>query len=749
MFDKGQEIALGANRYRLEEPLPTQGGHACVWLASSAFQEGRFVIKYPNFKKFRHRALEDLIVRARTEAELLQQFTHDATTNHICPLHDNGTVQTTVGDIPVLVLPYLPGKLPDDIKDGEANYSVGDALRWLKQIAIALRYLHEAEHKHLIHRDLKPGNVLLDSMGDIRLIDLGITKPSRQGDGETTSSMLTTQWAAPEQIIPVDQHADGTRLFRVSTSADVYSLGLLAYYLLSQGKAIAYQAHVISRSHTNLGNQYWQEQQQRLKTWEQALTDLACLTEEKRKESDKSQFIAHLKMLVERERETVSPSGTLIGTLSPILPDAEWFANQCWTWLAQMLSPLPAQRPNAQQVIHYLDQALLMLQPKLDTLLVQPVVTQIAMGEPPKFTVKLQGENLPPILDWLQVTLNGSVVTKGLTWKLQSPVDAAALVNDEVLTQLQLPPMQTAGTFELEVIGEIQGQAFCDASCTFSVVQTASQLWQQGNHAGAILLEPRPEWLDALEQQLDGSLDAAYQHLQFLREVQGKYPGQQVLQQRVKAFNQSHQSTPKLPAHPVVSEGPRNERAWVLASFGALLGAGITSVVAFALDPVVPSEPQASPSTPQALLSISTTPDTDKAQLQQQLETVMKERDKLKQKLSELPVVKEPQTKESRPTPASQPVTQLPLMADTKVAALEKAKDILFKEDKAQYSKLPELLNPWVEAKEGEAMMMMGIMYVLGDKGIKRDETKGCGLLKQAKEKNTEKASKAYADLCG
>ncbi len=755
MFDKGQEITLGANRYRLESPLSTQGGHACVWLASSAVQEGQFVVKYPNFKKFQHRTLDDLIKRANAEADLLRQFTPDASTNYICPLQDSGTVQTPVGNIPVLVLPYLSGKLPDDIKDGAANYSVGEALRWLKQIAIALRYLHTAEHQHLIHRDLKPANVLLDSEGDIRLIDLGIAKPARQEDGKTTSSMLTTQWAAPEQIIPVDQHTDGTRLFRVSTSADVYSLGLLAYYLLSQGKSIAYQAHVISRNHTNLGNQYWAEQQQQLKTWEQALTDLACLTESNHKASDKNQFITHLTALLERERNTLSPSGTLISTLSPSLPDAAWFANQCWIWVAQLLSPLPTQRPDAQQAIAYLDQALLMLQPRLDTLLMQPRTSQIVMGEPPRFTVTLQGKNLPPITRWLQVILDGAVITNGLTWTLQAPVDTAAGVNDEVLAELQLPPLQTAGRFELEVIAEVQGQDFRTASCTFTVVQTASQWWQQGNYAAAILLEPRPEWLDTLAQQLDGSLAAAFQHLQFLQEVQRQYPEQPALQQRIQAFNQCYQPTPaKTPV-------------WVWAASGALLGAVVTFALSFSV-----LTPSSLPHTPQALLTVPTPPDTDKLQLQQQLEAITKERDQLKQTVTDKlqlqqqleAITKErdqlKQTVSATKAPEPPVITPAPKppvpVADSTDEVLATVKNILSKKDTAQYAKLPELLKPLLEtdngaAKNSEALFLMGVLHLLdsGVKGVKPDKQAAykqaaCKRLEESKALGNTQAGELY-----
>lgn len=712
MFEKGQEIKLGGNCYQLQDTLPTQGGHACVWLARCVTQEGQFVVKYPNLKPFKYhnKLLQDFIGRAKSEADLLRQFMPDISTNHLCPLLDSGMVDTPWGEVPVLVLPYLPSKLPEDLHDGKATYSVGDALRWLRQIAQALQYLHSPEQGHMIHRDLKPGNILLDSQGDIRLIDLGITKPARQDGGETTSTMLTTQWAAPEQMIPVDQK-EGERLFRVSTSADIYSLGLLAYYWLSQGKLTAYQDRVITRGHATLGNQYWEDQQKKIRTWEESLTDLAVLTEGKRKNSDQSQFVLHLQTLLDNGRDHISANGTLMGELPPMLPDAQWFSYQCWHWVSHLLAPLPADRPDAQQVIRYLDEALLALQPRLDALGVEVATAQITAGECPHFTITLQGEHLPPIGGWLQVVLDGGGLTTDLGWQLQTPAGATGLVSGQMVFQLQLPAMPTAGQFELMVVGAVEGQESLEASCTFSVVQTAGHLWGQGQQHDAARLEPRPVWLDELAQQLNGSLDDAYRHLLFLRELQQHHPDSREVAQQALRFSSFH------PTEGGQVSGKRVASihlVWALA--GLLIGAG--GVVMLGLG---------DGSKLQAGLADAQQENVILKQQVADLENTVKQRDVALAGLQAL--VTAPPT--PSPTVGAVGSNGSPSPVDPE-AILQQAQEWLTGDDDSQLARLPGVLQPLVDLGNSEAMRLLGAAYYLG-KGIKEDKAEACRLFKQAK----------------
>ncbi len=84
------------------------------------------------------------------------------------------------------------------------------------------------DHAHrllVVHRDLKPGNVLVDAQGQPHLLDFGVAKLLDEEAGETTLAALTPAWAAPEQL----------RGEPVSTATDVYALGLVLCRLLSGG----------------------------------------------------------------------------------------------------------------------------------------------------------------------------------------------------------------------------------------------------------------------------------------------------------------------------------------------------------------------------------------------------------------------------------------------------------------------------------------------------------------------------------
>lgn len=95
-------------------------------------------------------------------------------------------------------------------------------LRLLLQLCSAVGYAHA---QLLVHRDLKPGNILVDASGRLRLLDFGIAKPlgPEPADGRPESLILTPAYAAPELL----------RGERVTTAADVWSIGIVLYELLT------------------------------------------------------------------------------------------------------------------------------------------------------------------------------------------------------------------------------------------------------------------------------------------------------------------------------------------------------------------------------------------------------------------------------------------------------------------------------------------------------------------------------------
>ncbi len=94
------------------------------------------------------------------------------------------------------------------------------------RLDLFLKICSAVEHAHrllVVHRDLKPGNVLVDAEGQPHLLDFGVAKLLDEEAGETTLAALTPAWAAPEQL----------RGETISTSTDVYALGLILCRLLS------------------------------------------------------------------------------------------------------------------------------------------------------------------------------------------------------------------------------------------------------------------------------------------------------------------------------------------------------------------------------------------------------------------------------------------------------------------------------------------------------------------------------------
>lgn len=162
---------------------------------------------------------QDLAQRMARERDILATLEHP----HIARLYDAGV--DGVGR-PWLAMEYVQGRAIDRYA-GEQGLDVPARLALLLQVCEAVAHAH----RHLvIHRDLKPDNMLVTDDGQVRLLDFGIARlliDASPADGEPwpaeTARMLTPEYASPEQL----------RGEPLSTASDVYSLGVVAYELLS------------------------------------------------------------------------------------------------------------------------------------------------------------------------------------------------------------------------------------------------------------------------------------------------------------------------------------------------------------------------------------------------------------------------------------------------------------------------------------------------------------------------------------
>jgi serine/threonine protein kinase/tetratricopeptide (TPR) repeat protein len=210
---------LGA--YRLLS-LVGQGGMGSVWLAERCDGrfEGRAAVKVLNVALTGSAGEE----RFRREGSILARVRHP----HIAQLIDAGVSQAGQ---PYLVLEHVDGVSIDRYCD-DRSLAVEARLRLFLDVLTAIAHAHA---NLVVHRDIKPGNVLVSTEGDVKLLDFGIAKlvesdPSGNGTRPVASpltreagSALTPEYAAPEQV------TGGP----VTTATDVYALGVLLYVLLT------------------------------------------------------------------------------------------------------------------------------------------------------------------------------------------------------------------------------------------------------------------------------------------------------------------------------------------------------------------------------------------------------------------------------------------------------------------------------------------------------------------------------------
>ncbi len=187
-----------------------QGGMGEVWLAERADE----VFEKQVAIKFLRSADADAMRRFDSERRLLARLEHPA----IARLLDGG-IDAVAG--PYLVTEWIDG-CALDVWAAQTRPSLDLCLNLFRQIAEAVAYAHSLL---VVHRDIKPGNVLVDRAQRPRLLDFGIARLT-EADGalaETRDQALTPRHAAPEQL------SGGS----VSTRTDVYALGDLLYRLLT------------------------------------------------------------------------------------------------------------------------------------------------------------------------------------------------------------------------------------------------------------------------------------------------------------------------------------------------------------------------------------------------------------------------------------------------------------------------------------------------------------------------------------
>ncbi len=194
--------------------LIAEGGMGEVYLAEDKGLARQVAIKVikGNLKT------KEILRRFQSERQILANLQHP----NIAQLFEAGA---TPDGLPFFVMEFVEGQ-PIDKFANEHELSVTETLKLFRAVCSAVSYAHQ---NLVVHRDLKPGNIIVTKEREPKLLDFGIAKLLHEADAEqpdvtaTLFRVMTPEYASPEQV----------KGEPITTATDVYSLGVLLYELLT------------------------------------------------------------------------------------------------------------------------------------------------------------------------------------------------------------------------------------------------------------------------------------------------------------------------------------------------------------------------------------------------------------------------------------------------------------------------------------------------------------------------------------
>jgi eukaryotic-like serine/threonine-protein kinase len=188
------------------------GGMANVYLASDQELGRRVAIKILDD---RHARDEQFVERFRREAQNAAGLSHPS----IVSIYDRGEAEGTY----YIAMEHVEGRTLKELLVARGPSPLGIAIDYTRQILSALRFAHR---NGIVHRDIKPHNVIVDGEGRVKVMDFGIARAGAASQMTEAGSIIgTAQYLSPEQArgAPVDQ------------TSDLYSTGIVLYELLTGG----------------------------------------------------------------------------------------------------------------------------------------------------------------------------------------------------------------------------------------------------------------------------------------------------------------------------------------------------------------------------------------------------------------------------------------------------------------------------------------------------------------------------------
>lgn len=210
---EGESSGLGRvfGKYQIEVKLG-EGGMGAVYRALDSNTNRKVALKVISGGQ----PSEEVIKRFRREAETASQLNHQ----HIVPLYEFGKI----GQVYYFTMGYIEGQSLRDMVEEKKKLSPQKSLEIGVKVTEAVVYAHESG---VMHRDIKPDNIMIDSDGNPHLMDFGLAK---KAGGESTRLTKTgaivgsPEFMAPEQVL-------GER--EVSFPADIYAIGGVLYFMLA------------------------------------------------------------------------------------------------------------------------------------------------------------------------------------------------------------------------------------------------------------------------------------------------------------------------------------------------------------------------------------------------------------------------------------------------------------------------------------------------------------------------------------
>ncbi|MEV5873763.1 protein kinase [Streptomyces sp. NPDC052101] len=213
----GQSLAGG--RYQLRDLLG-EGGMASVHLAYDAVLDRQVAIKTLHTELGREQAFRE---RFRREAQAVAKLTH----TNIVSVFDTGEDDLGGLTTPYIVMEYVEGRPLGSVLDEDIRqYGAMPADKALKVTADVLAALEISHEMGLVHRDIKPGNVMVTKRNVVKVMDFGIARAMQSGVTSMTQTGMvvgTPQYLSPEQALGRG----------VDARSDLYSVGIMLFQLVT------------------------------------------------------------------------------------------------------------------------------------------------------------------------------------------------------------------------------------------------------------------------------------------------------------------------------------------------------------------------------------------------------------------------------------------------------------------------------------------------------------------------------------